>query len=234
MSRATGKVNGRWSSYIEGVLFDYTQPERLRLIGTDGRRLHATFTRTLMHSADEIARLVRTEWIEAFKRLNLPADTDVFLEFRCENILAWRIPSAGIHGVAKCIDTPYPDYDKVIPESCESRFRVDLAATLESLDALTPVATQQDGRDMVIVNANSVLTLSAESESMGSAKAEVSCEHIAGPESNFALNIIYFGETLKLADGEILMSNSSKLEPAVFEFPGTERVAVVMPVRLPE
>ena len=97
-----------------------------------------------------------------------------------------------------------------------------------------PIATQHDGRDMVVVNANGTINLSARSESFGAASAEVPCTHIRGPETRFALNIQYMIETIKLADKTLLMSNSGDLDPACFEYPDSERIAVVMPVRLPE
>ena len=88
---------------------------------------------------------------------------------------------------------------------------------------------------MVVINANGVLNLSARSDTMGDASGVVPCTHIDGPEAVFALNINYFTETLKLANTDtVIMANSGSLEPARFDYPETERVAVVMPVRLPE
>jgi DNA polymerase III sliding clamp (beta) subunit (PCNA family) len=87
---------------------------------------------------------------------------------------------------------------------------------------------------MVVVHANGTINLSAKSESFGTAMAEVPCDHICGPETRFALNIVYLIETIKLAGNTVLMSNSGDLDPAVFEYPETERIAVIMPVRLPE
>ena len=63
----------------------------------------------------------------------------------------------------------------------------------------------------------------------------VPCVHLSGPETIFALNIHYMIETLKLAGTrEVVMSNSGSLEPVRFDYDGTDRIAVVMPVRLPE
>jgi hypothetical protein len=61
--------------------------------------------------------------------------------------------------------------------------------------------------------------------------------HLSGPETIFALNIHYMIETLKLArrgGRDVVMPNSGSLEPVRFDFDSTDRIAVVMPVRLPE
>jgi len=136
--------------------------------------------------------------------------------------------------MVKTMDTPYPEYEKVIPDYRISTFRLDKKPMLESLDALVSIASQHDGRDMVVVHANGTINLSAHSESCGHASAKVPCHHISGPEIRFALNIQYLIETIKLSDHTVLMSSSGDLDPAVFEYPETERVAVIMPVRLPE
>ena len=227
---------GTPKNFTSTILFAY-RDDTLELVGTDGRRLHLAGIdgKHQINPGGESnhVALVPTATIHALAKLKLKADAPLRIGF-AEHLMIWSVPSEGIEGVSHLLDTPFPDYGKVIPDSRDSRFQLDVKATLESLDALTPVATQQDGRDMVVVTANGTINLSAKSETMGSAEAEVPCEHVAGPEAKFALNVHFFIETLKLADGEVTMSNNGALEPTMFEYPGTERVAVVMPVRLPE
>jgi len=225
--------------FTNGVLFDYCVPERLRLVGTDGRRLHSTFPQGRCHTcaSDRHQWIIPVRWIEAFTRLEMRRDVtyaDVYFDFHEGDMMYWRIPSHDMYGMVECMDTPYPDYEKVIPDERISTFRLDKKPMLESLDAILPVATQDDGRDMVVVHANGTINLSARSESFGTASAEVPCTHVCGPETRFALNIQYLIETIKLSDKTVLMSNSAELEPVVFEYPGTEKLAVLMPVRLPE
>ena len=224
-------------NYTSGVLFDYTQAERLRLIGTDGRRLHSTFTKSRCHTvAPNFTNwLVPVQWVKAFNSLKVPSDETVSLEFDTNGYLYWRIPTEGLSGTVSLLDTPYPDYEKVIPDTDGSRFRLHVPETIEALNALSVVATQRDGRDMIVVNANGSINLSVHSDTMGEAFGMVPCTHLDGSEAIFALNVHYFTETLKLADKrEVVMSNSGSLEPVRFDYGDTDRVAVVMPVRLPE
>ncbi len=222
-------------NFTSGILFVY-RPETLELVGTDGHRLHLSKIRgrhSIKPDESESAALVPTGTIHAMAKLKIDPDASLRIGFS-ENLMTWSVPSEGIEGVSHLLDTPYPDYRKVIPDDCQSHFRLDTRATIESLNALAVIASERDGRDMVVVNANGTLNLSAHAESMGSAEAVVPCVHVAGPERRFALNVFYMIETLKLANGEIMLSTNGGLEPARFDYPDTERIAVVMPVRLPE
>ncbi len=225
------------ADYTSGVLFDYADNSRLRLIGTDGRRLHSTFTNSQVHSVpdDKPKYLVPVKWVDAFNRLKIPTDETAYLKFHGDDQLDWSIPTQGLSGTVSLIDSPYPEYEKVIPNDCTSRFRLNVQDTIETLDGLSVIACTQDGRDMVVVKANGSLNLSARSESMGNASGRVNCYHLEGKEIRFALNVGYFTETLKLADKRaVIMAGSGHLEPVRFDYLETDRVAVVMPVRLPE
>jgi hypothetical protein len=224
-------------NFTSGVLCDYTDANRLRLVGTDGRRLHSTYTVSRTHTVtDEIkAWLAPVEWVKAFNALKVPDTETVYLQFHGEDRLLWNIPTSGLSGKVALLTTPYPDFAKVIPDDCASRFRLNVPETIETLNALSVIATSQDGRDMVVVKANGTLNLSARADSMGEASGTVPCIHLDGPDAVFALNVHYLTETLKLADKrDVVMSNSGSLEPVRFDYADTDRIAVVMPVRLPE
>jgi len=222
------------TNFTSGILFALL-PGALELIGTDGHRLHLTRidgTHTIT-TGEESAALVPTATIHAMTKLKLDKDASLRIGF-AENIMLWSVPSEGVEGVSHLMDTPYPDYHKVIPDDCESRFALHIPETIEALQALSIVASERDGRDMIIVNANGTLNLEARAESMGHASAVVPCTHIAGTDRKFALNVFYLIETLQLADGDVTLATNGGLEPARFDYQGTDRIAVVMPVRLPE
>ncbi|MCX6644795.1 MAG: hypothetical protein NTY09_00315 [bacterium] len=58
-------------NFTSGVLFDYSTPDRLRFVGTDGRRLHSTFTKSRCHTvAPNFTNwLVPVQWVKAINRL---------------------------------------------------------------------------------------------------------------------------------------------------------------------
>jgi len=224
-------------NFTAGVLFDYTDANRLRLIGTDGRRLHSTHTVSQCHDTgdEKPAYLVPVKYVDAFNRLKVASDTETYFKFYGDNRLDWTIPTAGLSGTVSLLDSPYPEYRKVIPDDCTSRFRLNVQDTIETLNGLSAIACTQDGRDMIVVKANGTLNLTARAESMGEASGTVPCSHLEGQECVFALNVHYFTETLKIADKHaVIMANSGSLEPVRFDYLETDRIAVVMPVRLPE
>jgi len=223
-------------NFTAGVLFDYTDANRLRLIGTDGRRLHSTFTVSQCHDTgdEKPAYLVPVKFVDAFNRLKVDND-DVYFRFYADDRLDWSIPTAGLSGTVSLLSTPYPEYRKVIPDDCTSRFRLNVQDTIETLNGLSVIACAEGGREMIVVKANGTLNLTARADSMGEASGSVNCNHLEGPESIFSLNVHYFTETLKLADRHaVIMANSGSLEPVRFDYLETDRIAVVMPVRLPE
>jgi len=225
------------TNFTSGILFAL-RPGALELIGTDGHRLHLTRIDGTHAITDgdpprRTAALVPTATIHAMTKLKLDKGATVRIGF-AENIMLWSVPSEGVDGVSHLMDTPYPDYHKVIPDDCESRFGLHIPETIEALQALSIVASERDGRDMIVVNANGTLNLEARAESMGHASAVVPCTHIAGTDRKFALNVFYMIETLQLADGDVTLATNGGLEPARFDYQGTDRIAVIMPVRLPE
>ena len=225
-------------NFTSGVLFDF-RPETLILVGTDGRRLHEAKI-TGPHTQDSESPiksfLPPVMALDSLLKLNLdPADM-IELAFY-EALLCWKAPDAGVSGVIHLLDTPYPDYEKVIPEMTNV-FRLDSKVTVQALDALSIIAHEHDGRDMVVINANGRLNLSVKSETVGKADADLPLTHVqGGPDTLVALNIDYFTDILKACesrDGSMTMSNADPLEPCRFDYPDSDRIAVLMPVRLPE
>jgi DNA polymerase III sliding clamp (beta) subunit (PCNA family) len=156
--------------------------------------------------------------------------------------MTWSVPDSDLSGVTHLLDTPYPEYDKVIPD-WSNVFMLDSKATVQALDALSVIAHERDGRDMVVINANGRLNLSVKAESIGKADADLSIMHLASGTGQgtdgirVALNIDYFGDILKQnesPDGLIQMSNAASLDPCRFDYAESGRIAVLMPVRLPE
>jgi DNA polymerase III sliding clamp (beta) subunit (PCNA family) len=96
---------------------------------------------------------------------------------------------------------------------------------------------------MVVINANGRLNLSVQADSVGKADADLPLIHLASEigkgndDIRVALNIDYFGDILKQnesPDGLIQMSNAASLDPCRFDYADSGRIAVLMPVRLPE
>jgi DNA polymerase III subunit beta len=226
-------------NFTSGVLFDY-RADGSNLVGTDGRRLHKAFIPG-QNSTDPYAFIPPVKPLESLVRLNVSDSHTIDLHFY-ENLLTWSVPDSDLSGMIHLMDTPYPEYEKVIPD-WTNVFKLDSKATVQALDALSVIAHERDGRDMVVINANGRLNLSVNADSVGKANADLPLIHLASEvgqgtdEIRVALNIDYFGDILKQnesADGLIQMSNSQSLDPCRFDYTESGRIAVLMPVRLPE
>ena len=233
-------------NFTSGVLFDY-RPDGSVLVGTDGRRLHKAFipghsvASPSLTESDPRAFLPSVKPLESLVRLNVPDGHNIEIRFY-ESLMTWSVPDSDLSGVTHLLDTPYPEYDKVVPDF-SNVFKLDSKATVQALDALSVIAHERDGRDMVVINANGRLNLSVKAESIGKADADLSIMHLASGTGQgtdgirVALNIDYFGDILKQCespDGLIQMSNAASLDPCRFDYAESGRIAVLMPVRLPE
>jgi DNA polymerase III sliding clamp (beta) subunit (PCNA family) len=225
-------------SFTAGVLFDFRPTENVVLVGTDGRRLHRAllspaYDWALGFPENPMSFILPVKALDSLLKLNVDITDAVELNFY-EALLVWKVRDAGLSGVTHLLDTPYPEYEKVIPEMTNV-FRLDCKPTVQALDALSIIAHEHDGRDMVVINANGRLNLSVKAESTGKANADLPLTHVQGADEILvALNIDYLTDILKECDSLISMSNAGDLEPCRFDYPDSDRIAVLMPVRLPD
>jgi len=242
-------------NFTSGVLFNY-RADCVHLVGTDGKRLHRAFLpgesvatkpepipylerKPACVDSDNYSAILSSLSLASLIKLPGIADTDTIEIHMHENLMTWSIPACDLSGVTHLLDTPYPDYEKVIPD-LSNVFELESKPTLQAIDSLSVIAHERDGRDMVVVNANGRLNLSVKAESMGSANADLPITHIAsgignnGDDCRFALNIGYLADVMKAdTSGTLTMSNAGALEPARFDYQDG-RIAIIMPVRLPE
>lgn len=251
-------------NYTSSVLFAYGF-EEMNIIGTDGRRLHYSSLIGLhegsqMPKDEKFLALVPAFAIDKLARLGIKDNPAMTLTFN-EDMVHWEIEGIGT-GIFNLSETAYPEYDKIIPQTGHI-FSIPCGPALETLGPLGVIANGIDGRDMITITANGSLSLEVRAESMGSANAEVPCEHLAtyvpeilyNPDPEFAperaeaiaevaqglriaFNIGYFEDCIKAGlnspEESILMSGCGSLEPAKFWTEDSPRITVLMPVRLPE
>lgn len=235
---ATNKEMPR--NFTSGVLFNWTS-DKITIVGTDGRRLHATPLPYFdLSVAQEGTMLVPVAAIDYLLKVGFAKTADI--EFRVlgeadgDMRLFWEC--CGISGYFHLMDTPYPDWEKVIPETT-NQFAINAGAVIAALKPIKIVASEHDGRDMAIVaTGNGSMSIETVKTCIGQAKEAVDIRRVCGEnEIRFALNAFYFEEALKNSVtpcGETFISCEGELDPIRFDFDGSSRIAVVMPVRLPE
>jgi DNA polymerase-3 subunit beta len=154
-----------------------------------------------------------------------------------ENLALFRLGDNGeVEIITHLLDTPYPDYEKVIPEETTGSLTVDRNRLIASLRQVGILARQQDGRDMsVLETTDDHLKISSKAESEGKAEVEVPIER-EGEPLKVAFNYQYLLDPLlAVEDEKIVMKYSGSLEPGIITIPSDDSYTyVVMPVRLPE
>jgi len=210
----------------------------LQIVATDGRRL-AVSSDELKGGRDESDRavLIPAKTMQELSRvLTMGWQGDLELHL-AENLAMFKLgDGAEVEIITHLLDTPYPDYEKVIPDESEGVLTVDRNRLVAALKQVGILARQHDGRDMAVLETeNDQLTISAKAESEGKAEVQVPIE-IDGEKLKVAFNYQYLLDPLlAIEEDNIALSYGGSLDPGVIKLPSDPSYTyVIMPVRLPE
>jgi DNA polymerase-3 subunit beta len=137
--------------------------------------------------------------------------------------------------VARIIEGPYPDFERVIPKGSPGKATLDrdeLAAALRRAAVLAhPV-----GRLIALKFAKAKLAIHAETPDLGSSDEEIACDY-AGEQLQIGFNANYLLEVLRrLPAGKVSMELSSPLAAALVRSdaaqPESDDTFLLMPIRL--
>ncbi|MFH1676606.1 MAG: DNA polymerase III subunit beta [bacterium] len=224
-------------NYTSGILLSI-KGDNLQIVATDGRRLALVSDNLGVEGRSfEKAVLIPSKTMNELARiLGMGHEGSVDLRLS-ENLALFKLSDGSeIEIITHLLDTPYPDYQKVIPEGSEGTITIDKNRLIESLKQVGILARQQDGRDMAVLECTGdKLLISSKAESEGKAEVEVPIER-DGAEMKIAFNYQYLLDPLlAVEDDTITLSYSGSLEPGVLKTPSDPSYTyVIMPVRLPE
>lgn len=223
-------------NYTSGILLNL-KGGMLQVVATDGRRLALVTDKIEGREESEKAVLIPSKTMHELSRiLGMGWEGDLELHL-AENLALFRLGDGGeVEIITHLLDTPYPDYEKVIPEESEGKLIVDRERLIASLRQVGILARQQDGRDMAVLESDSdQLTISAKAESEGRAEVQVPIER-DGENLKVAFNYQYvLDPLLAVEEDKIELTYAGSLEPGVMRLPSDDSyLYVVMPVRLPE
>jgi DNA polymerase-3 subunit beta len=227
-------------NYTSGILFDIRKGDTcygiINFVGTDGRRLHHVENQDPVFADATV--LIETETVRRIAKLSAKASDEIrFGIIRMSDDepthFAWEV--GNVQGFTTILDTPYPEWRRVIPDRLTGIIQINADKLARIVDRVSPIAKEHDGRDMIRLHGNGVMTVSASAESRGSGQASIACNHIAGDDLLVGLNYEYFLDILKLHKGEIVAVNyQGELDPILIRSTaGDSRESVLMPVRLP-
>jgi DNA polymerase-3 subunit beta len=223
-------------NYTSGVLLKLSEGI-LQIVATDGRRLAMATDKLEGHEDEEKMVLIPAKTMhELLKILAMNWEGDLELHLS-ENLAMFKLSDGGeVEIITHLLDTPYPDYEKVIPESSEGQLTIDRNRFITGLRQVGILARQQDGRDMsVLETTDDHLRISSKAESEGKAEVELPIER-EGEPLKVAFNYQYLLDPLlAVEDDKITLKYSGSLEPGIITIPSDDSYTyVVMPVRLPE
>lgn len=224
-------------NFTSGVLINL-KGGVLQVVATDGRRLAL--------SSDEL----KTGRTESDRAVLIPAKTmqelsrilamgwDGNLELHlAENLAMFKLSDgSNVEIITHLLDTPYPDYERVIPESKEGSFTIDRERFISALRQVAVFAKQNEGRDMAVLETRGdQLSISAKAESEGKAEVQVPVD-AEGEKLKIAFNYQFLLDSVTNVDEDkVIMNYSGSLDPGVIRLPSDESYTyVIMPVRLPE
>ncbi|MCX6646606.1 MAG: DNA polymerase III subunit beta, partial [bacterium] len=223
-------------NYTSGILLKLSEGV-LQIVATDGRRLAMATDKLEGRGDEEKMVLIPSKTMhELLRILAMGWEGDLELHLS-ENLALFRLGNGGkVEIITHLLDTPYPDYEKVIPEETQGQLTVDRNRLIAGLRQVGILARQQDGRDMsVLETTDDHLKISAKAESEGKAEVEVPIER-EGEPLKVAFNYQYLLDPLlAVEDDKVTLKYSGSLEPGVLTIPSDPSYTyVVMPVRLPE
>jgi DNA polymerase III subunit beta len=224
-------------NFTSGVLVNLKQ-NVLQVVATDGRRLAVSSDElTGTRNESDRAVLIPAKTMQELSRVLAMGWGDTLELHLAENLALFRLKDvAEVEIITHLLDTPYPDYEKVIPEDSTGTLTVDRNRLIAALRQVGILARQHDGRDMAVLEAaNDSLMISSKAESEGKAEVKVPVE-IDGERLKVAFNYQYLLDPLlAVEEDNIALSYSGSLDPGVIKLPSDPSYTyVIMPVRLPD
>ncbi len=237
-------------NYTNGILFNFHN-QGLDIVGTDGRRLNKTVIMKNETIENPSAFLIPVNHIEILLKLKAKNNPKVnFLLFDIDNekIAILKVENNYLATIP-LLDTPFPDYPKVIPSEFEYTHETSANAILDIIDPLAIISNKDTGMEMVQVKANGNLEFITTDFNSNRANAIVDSKELVrnhnlrssndNPDCSifhYAVNINYMKDAIsQFKDNTIHISGSGSLQPITYTSPNFEnRISVLMPVRCPE
>jgi DNA polymerase-3 subunit beta len=218
--------------HLTVVRVEYQGPE-VKLVATDGHRLHVTTMRgtgdsggTTSHVPTQAAGLI----LDLCKVSNGTAPTvtlgyeDRFTTF-----------TAGPHVlVCQDQDSSFPPYDRVMPHTFDVSLSCEVDALRGALDLCKSIAEDRNNGTKVALMERG-LVISADNAETGTVSEEIATVylHHGGRETKIGFNAGYILDAIKGRTGTVTLKFGDELDPMAVEYhDDTESMAVIMPLRL--
>ncbi len=214
---------------LNGVLWEL-QPDRMRMVATNGHRL-ARMDVPIAGGDASAELIVPPKALEQVRRLFGPSDeiriarSDNHLGFKCGSTLVFT----------RLIEGPYPNYEQVIPKENDKVATVDRHVLSSALRRVGVVASDQTHRVRLAFDKD-VLRFSVNTPDLGEAQDEIAIGYEGelleiGFNANYLLDILKYMPTDEVRLTLKAPERAATIEPDDWDDPATY-LCLVMPLRL--
>jgi len=208
-----------------GMLLTFSK-SRLTMVSTDSYRLAVNEMSVSNSMGEDIKVIVPARCIDEVSRICSGENIEIGL---AKNQIYFNTGDVII--VSRLIEGNFPNYQQLLPESCELRVKVDKEKFLSALKRVSLLAQNNSLVKIKIDKEN--LQMSAVAADIGSAVENVDAE-VDGAEMEIAFNANYLIDGLNsISEEEVLLELNNPLKPGILRPVDAQNfIYLVMPVRI--
>lgn len=215
---------------LNGVLWEL-EPERMRMVATNGHRLAKMEMPIKSSGAPSGNFIVPPKALEQVRRL-FPEEEELEIA-KGENHLGFRSPFTAVF--TRLIEGPYPPYAQVIPKDNNRVAICDRTALTSALRRMSIIASDQTHRIRLSLNAG-MLKFSVQTPDLGEATDELTVRYTGDPldigfNANYLLEVLRYIPTEEVRMSFKAPERAAMLEPESWADPASY-LCIVMPLRL--
>ena len=221
---ATAKEKMRYA--LNGVLF-LLEKDKVRMVGTDGRRLAYAEGKLENPTGAEIRAIIPTKGITQMSKVLSVGDETIELALK-ENQLAARTSNSVV--VSRLVEGTFPKFEEVIPVNCENRATLSREAFVSAIRKAA-LLTSRESQSVRFSLSENQLRLTARAAEVGEANVTMEIGY-TGAATDIAFNPAYVLEGLAAMTGETVNFEFRNAQSPTKLTEGEEFIYVVMPIHI--
>ncbi len=214
--------------YLNGLLFEI-MPDKLSAVATDGHRLAMSELKGHFDVTETRQIILPKKGVNELARLLDDSDGVLTIKLSENHI---RIELDDITFTSKLIDGKFPDYQQVIPASCEKEIICD-RELLRQAFIRASVLSNEKYRGILLQFAPGLLNATVHNPEQEEAEEQIEIEY-NGDEFEIGFNVAYFQEVLSVIEETKVVLNMTDTNHSCLLFGegNTRNRYVIMPMRL--
>lgn len=209
---------------LRGVMIAFKNG-RLTMVATDGRRLALVEKDYEFPIEQEREMILPSKAVSELQRA-LGSEGDIMIRVQHSQV-SFNLGNVQIY--SKLVDDKYPNYEQVIPTSCEKTIDVDRQMLVTAIERVSVMSNELHSTKLRFEN--NLLVVSSAASEIGEAKDEVPVK-FDGESIEIMFNPTYLLEALKaIDDDEVKICLNNGHSPAVIKC-SVPFIYVIMPLRV--